>query len=296
MIAQETINEYVSRFNVERYLDAKSIRYRHTTKGVYFCSPLRNEHNPSVVIFKDSKIYFDFTTHERMSLVNFICKLEACDFARAIEIISGNCFQNLTQVQDVSIIDYDGKPKYTYTPLTTPRLFEYTRSRGISDDTARQYLCECIIKGKFHHVAFKNDGGGYAIRNTSTSKTFTKRWINDGCNRPTTIRHNSDKVVIFEGTFDFLAWIEYMKYVGKDSGQFDAIVLNTAANWKYAKLRDYAKIYLYLDNDGNQETGQRESKAIMEEYLDKVINLTPITFAPYGCKDFNDYWKTLITK
>lgn len=287
MIAQETINEYVSRFSVELYLEAKNIRYRRTPKGLFFCSPLRNEHNPSVVIFNDSKIYFDFTTHERMNIVNFICQLEGCDFMRAIEIISGNRFQNLTQQE---IIDYDEKPKYTYTTLTTPKLFDYTRSRGISDDTARQYLCECIIKEKYHHVAFKNDGGGYAIRNTSNSKSFKMRWINDGCNRPTTISHNSDKVVIFEGTFDFLAWIEYMKYIGKDSGRFDVVVLNTAANWKYAKLRDYAQIYLYLDNDGNQETGQRESKAITAEYPDKVTNLTPITFAPYGYKDFNDYW------
>ncbi|MCR5453734.1 MAG: toprim domain-containing protein [Bacteroidales bacterium] len=293
MITQEKINECVSKFNVGLYLQAKGIRYRNTNTGLFFCSPLRHENNPSAVIFHGSKIYRDFATKETMSIVNFVCQLEGCNFARAIEIISGERFQDLAQVQS-SAVKYDENPKYTYTELTTPKLFEYTRSRGISDETAKQYLRECIIKGKFHHVAFKNDGGGYAIRNTSNSKTFTLRWINDGRSRPTTINNNSDKVVIFEGTFDFLAWLEYMKFIGKDSGRFDAIVLNTVANWKYANLRDYAQIYLYLDNDGKTEAGQRESEAIMAEYPDKVTNLTPTTFAPYGCKDFNDFWRQKI--
>ena len=287
MIAQQEIDNYVARFNVENYLTAKQIRYTRSHRGWVFCSPLRNEHNPSAVIFYNTKQYFDFSTEERMTLPTFIAKVENCDFKRAIELISGATFQCLTPYAPQVDLS-DGSPVGEYSTLTDAALFRYTESRGISTRTAIKYLQQCRWKGKYNKIAFRNDKGGYAIRNNQPNAQ--QRWFNDGPNRPTTISHNSDRVVIFEGTFDFLSWVEYMNYKKKSIEKFDAITLNSVSNYRWLvmenQLAKYSKIFLYLDND---KAGRETTAKIIAEYPLESEDMTS-QYLPKDCKDFGDYW------
>lgn len=289
MIPQSDIDTLVSRFNVESYLEAKQIPFTRSHRGWVFCSPLRNEHNPSAVIFFNTKQYFDFSTEERMTLPTFISKVEGVDFKRAIELISGATFQGLTHTPQVELAD--GDPVGEYSTLTDSTLFRYTESRGISTRTAIKYLSQCLWKGKYNKIAFCNDKGGYAIRNNQPNAQ--QRWFNDGPNRPTTISHNSDCAVIFEGTFDFLSWIEYMNYKKKSIEKFDAITLNSVSNYRWLvmekKLDKYNQIFLWLDND---KAGRETTAKIIAEYPLECQDMTA-QYLPPGCKDFGDFWVKL---
>ena len=289
MIPQEEINKYVLNFDVETYLHSKGVECFRSAKGVCFKSPFRTDSNPSATIFANTKIFYDIGTGERMNLLNFIMKLENCNFDAAFQIVSNH----ITPEPQRSAPDTNTAQaaQYVYRQLQNRNLIQYAQKRGISEPTAKNYLSECWKNGKYYYLAFRNDNGGYALRNATDSK-FSK--VNDGKSGVTTIDNQSDRVVIFEGFFDFLSWVEYMTANGKQARHFNAIVLNSCVNVSYIlnALGAYAHIYLLLDNDPK---GNDTAAKILNRYPDTAQNLTPRLLTD-GSKDFNDYWKTLITK
>ncbi len=284
MIPQEQINDYAEKFDVKKYLQSKNINFFHSPKGILLKSPFRDDKNPSSVIFNNTKLYYDSGSGEKLSLLNFVMKLEHCNFENAVKILSGNNFQtdeNAVQTSE----NKSNKAKFEYFPLTNANLIRYAEKRCISETTAKKYLLECWKDRKFYYLAFKNDNGGFALRN-DTQSNYSK--INDGKGGVTTIDNKSDKVVIFEGFFDFLSWIEFAQSKGKIFS-CNAIVLNSCVNLSYiiSKLNGYNKIYLLFDND---QKGTETAQKVSEKYSDKVKNLTPKFLTSESIKDFNDYW------
>lgn len=289
---QETINRYVDKFDVTQYLHCKGIECFRSAKGVCFKSPFRADSNPSAIIFANTKLFHDIGTGDRMNLINFIMKLEGCTFDKAMQIVSDNAAAATPTTATVPTEEQAATAaKFEYRPLQNANLINYAQRRGISEKTAKKYLSECWKNGKYYYLAFRNDNGGYALRN-DTKSNFAK--INDGKGGVTTINNQSDRVVIFEGFFDFLSWVEYMTANGKQAQHFNTIVLNSCTNVAYIlhTLETYAHIYLLLDND---KKGNDTAAKILNRYPDTAQNLTPRMLAD-GIKDFNDYWKTLITK
>ncbi len=292
MLPQETINRYVDKFDVAQYLHCKGIECFRSAKGVCFKSPFRTDSNPSAIIFANTKLFHDIGTGDRMNLINFIMKLEGCTFDKAMQIVSDNAAAATPTAATVPTKEHAATAaKFEYRPLQNANLLNYAQRRGISEKTAKKYLSECWKNGKYYYLAFRNDNGGYALRN-DTNSNFAK--INDGKGGVTTINNQSDRVVMFEGFFDFLSWVEYMGANGKQAAQFNAIVLNSCSNLAYTfdTLGAYAHIYLLFDNDPK---GKDTAAKILNRYPDTAQDLTP-RMLTNGSKDFNDYWKTLITK
>ncbi len=293
MTPQETINRYVDKFDVEQYLHCKGIECFHSAKGVCFKSPFRADSNPSAIIFANTKLFHDIGTGDRMNLINFIMKLEGCTFDKAMQIVSDNAAAATPTAATVPTKEHAATAaKFEYRPLQNANLISYAQRRGISEKTAKKYLSECWKNGKYYYLAFRNDNGGYALRN-DTNSNFAK--INDGKGGVTTINNQSDRVVMFEGFFDFLSWVEYMAANGKQAQHFNTIVLNSCNNLTdkiLNTLGTYTHIYLLLDND---RTGNNTAAKILNRYPAIAQNLTPRMLTD-GSKDFNDYWKTLITK
>lgn len=54
------------------------------------CCPFHNEKTPSFSISADNNLYYCFGCHEGGNIIDFIMKLENCDFVRAVEILAEN--------------------------------------------------------------------------------------------------------------------------------------------------------------------------------------------------------------
>jgi hypothetical protein len=272
-------------------LHSKGVECFRSAKGVCFKSPFRTDSNPSATIFANTKIFYDIGTGERMNLLNFIMKLENCNFDAAFQIVSNH----ITPEPQRSAPDTNTAQaaQYVYRQLQNRNLIQYAQQRGISEPTAKNYLSECWQDGKYYYLAFRNDKGGHVLRN-GTKSGYSKSNAKGEPTGVTTIDNQSDRVVIFEGFFDFLSWVEYMTANGKQARHFNAIVLNSCVNVSYIlnALGAYAHIYLLLDNDPK---GNDTAAKILNRYPDTAQNLTPRLLTD-GSKDFNDYWKTLITK
>ena len=178
-------------------------------------------------------------------------------------------------------------------PLQNPALIRYLQERGISPGTASPYVQEMYyrIGGKpYFALAFRNDSGGYELRNPrfkgSTSKDITH------------IRQQGeprDTCFVFEGFLDFLSFLTIRQQKSPDipcTDWQDYVILNSTANTDKAlyPLADYGHIHCMLDND---EAGRKAVEAIRQEYKWRVRDVSHLYS---GHNDLNDYLRSLKVK
>lgn len=137
-----------------------------------------------------------------------------------------------------------------------PALLEYLKSRRVENQT--EFLKEIhyrINEKNFFGIGFKNDFGGFEIRNAYSKICLGKKDIS-------TIENNSNSIRIFEGFFDFLSFKNVENYLEKEPS--DYIILNSVAMINKIKneIKNYENIELYFDND---EAGNRAVEMIKNE-------------------------------
>lgn len=271
-------------------------------KFLHYKSPLREDNNPSFWVNTETGTCGDFAVGNIGDVINLAAAYWHTD----------NCTakQNLEDMFRLGYF-FSAKPKSYPTnehqpqtaqnkitikhlqPLQNRALVQYVvQERCISYITAKLYLQEAYYKindgtKQFFAAAFKNDSGGYALRNSIFKNCCAPNDI-------TTLPYGSDTVLIFEGFMDFLACVDYWKHKTNKVIPYDVIVLNSIANANKMNLDKYTTIKLMLDND---TAGQSTTATITTKYKSKHIeDITQKMFVGeyQGCKDFNDFWKTYI--
>lgn len=135
--------------------------------------------------------------------------------------------------------------------LQSPMFIHYLLSRGIPLPCAQKYLKEVEVfntktNKAFFAIAFKNDDGGYELRNTCFKGCVRSKDI-------TVIRGSNldrDHVHIFEGFLDFLSMLMHEKKIQLEG---DAIILNSVSllhkSFAYISDNGYKTVHSWFDND-----------------------------------------------
>ncbi|WP_262697351.1 toprim domain-containing protein [Chryseobacterium sp. G0162] len=157
-----------------------------------------------------------------------------------------------------------------------PALLEYLKERNVGNQT--QFLQEIHYRmndKNYFGIGFKNDSGGYEIRNKYSKICLGKKDVS-------TIKNSSNSVRIFEGFFDFLSFKNVENFLEKEPS--DYIILNSVSMIHNIKnsLGNYENIELYLDND---EAGNRAVEILKSE--NKNVEDCRILYS--GFKDLNDW-------
>jgi hypothetical protein len=254
----------------------------------WYCSPLRNEKIPSFAVWKNGSknVWYDHGTGTGGSLIDLVCKLCNVGVPSALLIIAGKS----PNIQPLSFDQPPTEPSNlridTVLPIENKFLIQYIRSRKICISLAELYINEVhyTVKEKpYFAVGFKNDLGGYELRNNFKSKYFPDGVKN--CSSPkgiTTIKGDHYTLNIFEGFFDFLSFLTWSK-VTKTQGT--CIILNSVKNMRtvYQALPYYMNINLYLDNDPSGEEAVNKIQNIQPD----AINQAKIIYPDF--KDFNEF-------
>lgn len=275
-------------------------------KFLHYKSPLREDNNPSFWVNTETGTCGDFAVGNIGDVINLAAAYWHTDNCTAKQNLEDMfrlgyfSFAKQRVSQTASTPPTTNKTanttaKYEIKPLQKINLLAYAYKRGITAPTAQKYLKECWVNDKYYYLAFQNDKGGYVLRNSFERNNTNMKKVpirNYGKGGITTISHNSDRVVFFEGFFDFLSWVEYMAAKGKHIEQYNIIVLNSCSNISSIlnKLDYYKAIYTFLDNDPK---GRETTEKITSKYPDKLMDLTPQLLKREG-EDFNDFWKTYI--
>ena len=223
-------------------------------KEFYIHSPFRSEKTPSFKINPNLNTWFDFGLGEGGTILDLIMKLENKDTKQAVKRLkelagdttttNNNHFfsfpqpYNLKDNQSNKIVDYEIKP------LNNQALINYLKSRKIDYRASQGYLKEIYYKvgdKTYFGLAFKNNSGGYEIRNKYFKGAVGTKDI-------TTIQAGEKKkeCVVFEGFMDFLSYLTIKTNTNKDF-----IILNSVALTDKAieVIKKYNDISLALDND-----------------------------------------------
>ncbi len=243
-------------------MGAKAVKEKNNE--VWYISPFRNEKTASLHVHTLNNVWYDFGEEIGGDIIKLICFYlerngedhQVADALRWLRNMSTSykpieITANRNEVVRYSKIEVKRSGKLTHLGLT-----RYLEGRGIPPHFATKHVRELYVRnnetGKsFYTIAFKNENGGWELRNP-----FFK-----GCIAPKTIsfirgvKAKPDEIHIFEGFMDYLSIVAQEKH-GKLEG--DTIVLNSLScisqALPYIRNYGYKSLYSWLDND---EAGQR---------------------------------------
>lgn len=282
----------------------KDVRFN---RSGFLTSPFRDENTPSFHITSSGRGWKDFGDGSGGGVIDLVMRLTGKDRAGAIKVLreiesGGTTFSSGMSAAARTMPGNrteNALEIYSMGELTSEALKKYARSRGISDTVLKAYCRQIGIKrqGKTYPVeefiGFPNNMKGFALRNgkpakkgkrcTSSHPSFIDR---DG---KMTQVISSDSVMIFEGFFDFLSYIQLFS-AGRLAPGKDVCVLNSITNRDKAKdyILGHSIVELYLDNDN---AGKKTADEIRNEIQSFRTDCKVIDRSVYysGFKDLNEF-------
>lgn len=228
-------------------------------KEAWYLNPFANESHASFKINKSLKKWYLFSEGIGGNNTDFMKKYLNTS-VNGVLIWADN--QNFSSFLNQNISDQKYEtPNKNYEILDVneiqhPALLEYLRERKVGNQT--QFLHEIHYRMKdknYFGIGFKNDSGGYEIRNKYSKICLGKKDVS-------TIKNGADSLRIFEGFFDFLSFKSIEKSLGNKTS--DYLILNSVSMISNIKnsLENYENIELYFDND---KVGNRAVEMIKNE-------------------------------
>ena len=253
---------------------------KQTEKEAWFLNPFSKENNASFKINKNLNYWYLFSEGIGGNNVNLMKKYLN---ATVSEVLNWAANQNFSSFQNQRILPTQklkNLPKnYQITEVKEiqhPALIQYLKSRKVENQKHLIQEIHYRMNDKnYFGIAFKNDSGGYEIRNTYSKICLGKKDI-------TSIKNNSKNVRVFEGFFDFLSFKKVENYLEKEPS--DYTILNSVSMTHKIKnsLGNYKNIELYFDND---EAGTRAVEMIKND----LKNAEDCRVLYSGFKDLNDW-------
>ena len=165
-------------------------------------------------------------------------------------------------------------------PIQDLMLCRYLKQRRIAKSVADKYCYEVAFKnaGKeklFKAVGFKNDAGGYELRNEYFKGSSSPKDINF-------LDNKADSINIFEGFFDFLSY--QTLHQNQEQSLTNFLILNSLSFFEksLSLMEKHDCIYLYFDND---EAGRKHNSLALKR-LDKFRDESRLY---KGYKDLNEW-------
>lgn len=158
-------------------------------------------------------------------------------------------------------------------------LIKYLRQRRIPDSIASQYLQEVsygLNNKNYYALGFKNDSGGYELRNQYIKAASAPK-------DSTFINNNAKDLAVFEGFFNFLSY--RTMYLKQEEPIRNYLILNSTSFFdkNLSRMLDHQQVHLYLDND---KTGQKFTQKAIETNTLKFIDERKL-YSNY--KDLNEW-------
>ena len=227
-------------------------------KEAWFLNPFANENHASFKLDKRNNIWFLHSEGIGGNNVDFMKKYLNASVKEVLEWAEQNFFsfqyQNNSNTKQKALAN-----NYTIIEVKDIQhqaLLEYLKSRKVENQL--EFLKEIHYRmndKNYFGIGFKNDSGGYEIRNKYSKICLGKKDVS-------MIKNGSENLKIFEGFFDFLSFKNIEKSLSDEKS--DYIILNSVSMVSKIKnsLEEYKNIKLYFDND---DSGNRAVEILRNE-------------------------------
>ena len=257
--------------------------------GLWYKSPLREEHEPSFKVNTDRNLWYDFGAGKGGNIIALAKELYCSD---SLPYLLNRIAEQTPHVRPVSFSfpQRRTEPSFQHLEirdLTHPALLRYLQGRSINIELAKRECKELHFTNNgrpFFAIGFPNMAGGYEVRNS-----FFK-----GCIAPKDITHIRQQdgqrcmCYLFEGFMDYLSFLTIRVRNNPQHPRLDTqdyVILNSVSNLAKAEslLETYTQIGCFLDND---TAGRNTSKKLKEKFGERMLDKS-MYYRDY--KDLNDY-------
>ena len=241
----------------------------------WYLSPLHAEHTASFKVDLNKNVWYDFGLSKGGNILDLAMELyHTQNVSEVIRMMSRSTVIPTRPTQQTPCQESCPFEDIEIRELTHPALLKYLSSRGISSAVAKGQCLEIHYKknGKsYFAIGFKNDAGGYELRNPYFKGCIAPKAI-------TTIANHETECHVFEGFMDYLSYLVLY-------GGCDAVVLNSIVNISQALpiLNEYSQVFCHLDNDAAGRMGTRQIATALGEKCNDMANEYE------GNKDLNEY-------
>ena len=247
-------------------------------KEAWFLNPFSTENHASFKLDKRNNVWYLHSEGIGGNNVDFMKKYLNASVKEVLEWAEQNFssfqYQNNSNTKQKALAN-----NYTIIEVKDIQhqaLLEYLKSRKVENQL--EFLKEIHYRmndKNYFGIGFKNDSGGYEIRNKYSKICLGKKDVS-------MIKNGSENLKIFEGFFDFLSFKNIEKSLSDEKS--DYIILNSVSMISKIKnlLKNYKKIELYFDND---EAGNRAVETLKKEF--ENVEDDRILYKDF--KDLNDW-------
>ena len=252
----------------------------------WYLSPLRDEHTASFKVNTRLNCWYDHGLGKGGNLIDFGILYYNCTVGELLQkLATGFSFHPPILREPKQQAMEIAEPKINILQdfiISSFSLIQYLEQRKIPMEIAWQYCREVRygLNDKIYYgIGFKNDAGGYEIRNGYFKASSSPKDI-------ATFDNGAKEVLVFEGFTDFLSFVAMNQ--NQPKAVIDFLILNSVSFFEKARpfMEQHQAIRLYLDRDTAGQNCSRYALSLSKKYKDES-NLYN------GCKDLNEWWANL---
>lgn len=245
----------------------------------WYVSPLRDEKTPSFKVNRKLNRWYDHGLGKGGNLIDFAILHQNCTIGEFLQKLNGDFSFHQPIFHQPNELKTEKKLNVLQEfSISSFALLRYLEQRRIPINVADQFCREIRyeLNDKIYYgIGFKNDSGGYEIRNPYFKTSSSPKDI-------TTIKNKAKEAVVFEGFFDFLSFIAIHKNQPATESNF--VILNSVSFFEKARpfMEQHEIIRLYLDRDTTGQNYSHYALSLSNKYKDES------KLYEYH-KDFNDW-------
>ncbi|MBF9252256.1 toprim domain-containing protein [Pontibacter sp. 172403-2] len=235
----------------------------------WYLSPLRDEKTPSFKVNRKLNRWYDHGLGKGGNLVDFAILYHNCTVGEFLQKLNSDLsFQkpHSRHPEEQVIADHKINILQDFN-LSSFALLRYLEQRKIPVEISEQFCREVryeLNNKIFYGIGFKNDSGGYELRNPYFKASSSPKDI-------TTINNGAKEAAVFEGFTDFLSFKAIHKNQGNKESDF--VILNSASFFEKARpfMEQHEAIRLYLDRDTTGQNYSRYALSLSDKYKDESL-------------------------
>ncbi len=273
--------EEVKNTDIVDYLLSLGYKPSKVTRNDYwYLSPFRDETTPSFKVNRNMNRWYDFGEGKGGNIIDFGILYHNCSVKELlIKFSSPFSFQQQNVYKNKEDEEAKKIKVIKEREISSFLLIRYLHKRRIPIDIAKKFCSEIDYElyGKnYYAIGFKNDAGGYELRNEKFKAGSSPKDI-------TLIKNSVEKLTVFEGFFNFLSYLAIHHKQEQPNTNF--LILNSTSFFQKSLplMESHKSVHLYLDCD---TTGQKCIQKALEIDKQKFIDERQL-YKNY--KDLNDW-------